>query len=148
MGESNDTEQMTIYEKVMIIILFDQITRNIFRGTSKAYRYDEIALKMTKKIISSKEQFDKMHDHIKIFLILPLIHSENILDVKLAQSLCDQHFIYPYDWNYSLKGICKNHYDRVTLFGRIPERQKKRGKENTQKEKAYLKTVTFSQSWK
>ena len=69
----------SIYEKLAVIILFDQITRNIFRGKSKAYKYDHIALTMSKHIIESID-FESIHDHLKIFLILPLIHSEDIMD--------------------------------------------------------------------
>mmetsp|Transcript_36840 Transcript_36840/g.32550 ORF Transcript_36840/g.32550 Transcript_36840/m.32550 type:complete len:219 (+) Transcript_36840:80-736(+) len=143
----NESLLKTIYEKLSVIILFDQVTRNIFRGKSKAYKYDHIALKMTKDIIQSID-FESIHDHLKIFLILPLIHSEDISDIKLAQSLCNKHLTYPYDWIYSLKGILTNHSDRILLFGRIPERQSKKGENNTEKEKIYLQNITFSQKWK
>eukprot|EP01083_Nonionella_stella_P211584 764879_1 len=103
---------------------------------------------MAKDIILSDNQFAEIHDHIKIFLILPLIHSEHISDIRLAQTICNKYFGYPYDWMYSLKGILKNHTDRILLFGRIPERQVKKGRQNTAKETAYLQNVTFSQNWK
>lgn len=40
--------------------------------------------------------------------------------------------------------IHNNHYERIKMFGRIPERNKYLGRINTEAENIYIKTVDFS----
>ena len=108
-------EYDSIYSKIMIIILFDQITRNIYRGTNKAYKYDKIGLKLCKEILIDNNIND-ISTHFQIFILMPLIHSENINDIKLAKKYINKLYSYPYEWCFSIKGILQNHFDRISFI--------------------------------
>ena len=60
------------------IILFDQIPRNIFRGTPRAYENDELVSNLVKEIfnISNLNLLIFTSDEFN-FLILPLLHLED-----------------------------------------------------------------------
>jgi uncharacterized protein (DUF924 family) len=130
-----------VFEKIALIILFDQVTRNVFRKTEKAYAYDHIALKYTKDLLHFFDNFDFC---IKLTLLLCLIHSENLDDhefvwekIKILHKdpKCEQIVL------NSLRRIATNHGDRLKFFGRIPERNKYLNRENTQKESVYLQSI-------
>ena len=52
----------TLKEQMAMIILYDQVTRNIFRGTDNAYKYDhiarQIALTLVETVLSLLYQFN------------------------------------------------------------------------------------------
>jgi len=71
---------------VTLIIIYDQFSRNLFRGTSQAYQNDSLAIKFAKLFFESK--FDSEHyylglSHI-IFALMPFRHSENLEDQKFV----------------------------------------------------------------
>jgi uncharacterized protein (DUF924 family) len=127
-----------LIETIGIIILYDQITRNIFRNTSNAYKYDKIALLYAKKLINV---YERLHFCVKLTVIICLIHSENIVDHNNVQlkihelvndPLCDKNIF------RSLYNISINHLERIVLFGRIPERNKFLSRTSTDEERAYI----------
>ncbi len=124
-----------------LIILFDQIPRNIYRKTAKAYKYDLKSLKITKSLI---ENFDSLHFCFKLTIIICMIHSEDISDHEIIKILllkikndfkCDSQLY------ISLYQIYINHYDRIKMFGRIPERNIFLGRKSTPEEKIYLLNI-------
>lgn len=136
-----DFKTDNIYEYITLIVLYDQIPRNIYRGTSQAYKYDSIARKYIEKVIP---YFESLNLIFQLTIVIGLVHSENIGDHKInilfgdkikTNKLCDPHI-----WN-SLNSIIKNHRDRVTYFGRIPERNKFLGRQNTYEEEVYLSSI-------
>jgi uncharacterized protein (DUF924 family) len=134
-------EPKNLFETIGIIILYDQITRNIYRKTAKAYLYDNIALKYAKLLLND---FDNLFFGFQLTITLCLIHSENINDLYIAKQLitkiknnkyCD------YRLYNSLRSIFNNHYDRILLFGRIPERNKFLHRISTHNETVYLNNI-------
>lgn len=137
-------EPKNIIESIALIILYDQITRNIFRGKPKAYEFDHIALKLAKNIIQSGN-YNSLGLHFKLTVLMAYVHSE---DIKI-QNLLYSTFV-PGIKNepnldnnlYSaFQKIAANHRERITLFGRIPERVKIRGGELTCEEKNYVQNL-------
>lgn len=135
-------EPINIYEKIALIILYDQIPRNIYRGTKMAYYYDHIALKLARGLCP---QIDKLPFCVRITVLICLVHSEDIEDHKFIKAMisacisndskCDSDLL------KTLNDLTTNHRERVALFGRIPERNKIIGRESTEEEIAYLKAV-------
>lgn len=99
------------------IILFDQFSRNMFRGTPDAYSRDKRALSISKYILKRGLDEDFTKDE-KVFLYMPFMHSENLKDqersVKLFKSL--NYFDY-------LK-YAQGHYEEIKRFGKFQTREK------------------------
>ena len=114
------------------IIILDQFSRNIYRGTKKAYENDPMALVLAEEMVHL--ELDKELPTIqKAFVYLPFMHSESkvIHSVahKLYSQLGDQDSLY---WEIL-------HKDVIDHFGRYPHRNKILGRKTTQEEQEYLK---------
>ena len=73
-----------------LVILFDQFSRNIFRDDKKAFEQDH----KTRLIVNDAVYagfLDKMDESQRFFMILPLIHSEEITDHNMAYYLADKY---------------------------------------------------------
>lgn len=134
----------TLKEKVAMIILYDQITRNIFRGTANAYKYDGIARQIALKLVQANA-LSSLPIQFILTILICLIHSEQIGHLDLVKSLIQQYLVrHPcIDSNLltSLNGIVKNHYERIQSFGRIPERNSRIGRASTLAELAFMNAV-------
>lgn len=141
---------------VGVMLLCDQVSRNVFRGTSRAYEADQLARRIAGVFLP---EFDTLPVPVRASIILTLVHSENLEDWGLApraagspsedliatlvdrvkgplQSVCEEAFL-------SLRGISNNHRDRMRAFGRIPERNKCLGRQSTEQEIAYMVQFTL-----
>jgi uncharacterized protein (DUF924 family) len=131
-------------EKMAMIILYDQITRNLFRGTENAYKYDDIARQIALTLVETLS-LSALPIQFLLTIIICLIHSEQIEHLDLVKSLIQQYVVRnpSIDTNLltSLNGIAKNHYDRVQSFGRIPERNRFIGRQSTPAEISFMKAV-------
>ena len=125
-----------------IIILFDQFTRNIFRGTLEAFAYDPKALAMAKQMVEKK--MDKQLTLVeRQFVYLPFEHSEKLEDQKKLLELVDSMYAdAPENKETSLDGFKEyaiKHYDIIKRFGRFPHRNAILGRESTTEEIEFLK---------
>lgn len=116
-----------------LCILLDQMPRNMFRGTPKAFATDNKALVMAKYAIS--KGLDQVLSVTKRrFVYLPFEHSENLNDqrrsVELFEKIKNDD---PLGYEYAVK-----HLDVIEEYGRFPHRNKILGRENTPEEEAYL----------
>ncbi|WP_420405530.1 DUF924 family protein [Nisaea sp.] len=114
------------------ILLLDQFTRNIHRGSAKAFAADAKARDATKRALAAG--YDAMLDeNRKVFLYLPLEHSENLEDqdqsVALFEALGDAQ----------KTDYAQRHRDIIQRFGRFPHRNEALGRESTDAELAFLK---------
>lgn len=136
---SHFKQEQILIMKISQMILYDQLSRNIFRNTEFAYKYDRLALEYAQSIM---EHWDKLPLPIKVSIVLVFIHSEEKKDLSIVESLLsnikEQMLrFFPNVW-ISLNGIAQNHRDRMVLFGRIPERNKFLRRESTPEELSYL----------
>lgn len=122
------------------IILLDQISRNIFRGTAKAYSYDNKACMLMLNHFHISNELDGWK---KIFFLMPFKHSENIhnqeYNIKLWNSIIDSTFDISLEKLY-LKNLetCKKHYKIIKKFKRFPKRNYILNRNTTEKEEIYL----------
>jgi uncharacterized protein (DUF924 family) len=114
-------------------ILLDQMPRNMFRGTPKAFTTDGKALVTAKYAIS--KGFDQVLPPIKRrFIYLPFEHSENINDQRKSVELFEKmKGDDPLGYDYAVR-----HRDVIDKFGRFPHRNKILGRPNTPEEEDYL----------
>jgi uncharacterized protein (DUF924 family) len=134
-------ESSNIYDYIILIVLYDQIPRNIYRGTNKAYEYDDITKSYLNKVISEFDEFELV---FKLTIIIAFVHIENIdiqnMNVVLLYKIKNDPKISEILW-YAMKIIINNHKERIELFGRFPERNKFLNRENTLDEQIYLDSL-------
>ncbi|HIK40942.1 DUF924 family protein [Thermoleptolyngbya sp. M55_K2018_002] len=120
-----------------LVLLLDQIPRNIFRNTPKAFATDAKALEVSQGAIA-RGLDQALNPLERLFLYLPLEHSENLAHqqqcVDLMQKLAAiaPELRDPYD--YALR-----HRDIIQRFGRFPHRNHILGRRSTSEEVEFLK---------
>ena len=128
--------------KLALIILCDQIPRNIYRGTARAFAYDDIALDTAKQAISSNLDLSLALEE-RGFFYLPFEHSESILDQHTAVGLFSKlRDGAPKDLkSYAGNKLryAQSHRDIVLKFGRFPHRNRVLGRESTQAELEFIR---------
>ena len=116
-----------------LCILLDQMPRNMFRGTPKAFETDKKALVIAKYALS-KGLDQVLSGQKRRFVYLPFEHSENINDqrrcVELFEKTKDDD---PLGHDYALR-----HLKVIEEYGRFPHRNKILGRDNTPEEEIYL----------
>jgi len=125
-----------------LIILLDQFSRNLFRESGKAFEQDKKARSVLLKIIT-KNFLDKMNESERLFALLPLIHSENILDHKKAYELMDK-FLKKHSELEKIKFFWLDHTAAIKRFGRYPHRNKVLNRVSSDDEIEFLKSPNSS----
>ncbi len=123
------------------IICTDQFPRNIYRGHSRSFSYDAVALRFARQAVAMG--FDRKVQLIKrVFIYMPFEHSEEISDqeqaVALMQSLVDQAADEEKEIFAGFLNFAIRHRDVVAEFGRFPHRNTILGRESTEQEIAFL----------
>lgn len=116
------------------IILTDQFSRNMFRGSSKAFASDRMALAVAKSAIDKGWDM-RIDEPARQFFYLPLMHSENLCDQDRAVRLiCDRM---PESGASNLLHA-RAHRQVIRDFGRFPYRNEALGRSHTSQEAAYI----------
>jgi uncharacterized protein (DUF924 family) len=119
-----------------LVLLLDQIPRNIFRGTPRAYATDAAARAVTDRAI--ERGFDRRVPPVwRRFFYMPLHHSENIDDQRRAQLLFEALPRDP-DRSGSLRRYGRPYLEVIERFGRFPHRNAILGRDSTPAEMAFL----------
>ncbi len=127
--------------RLSLIILLDQFPRNIFRGKSRAFAYDEQALGLA--LTGMQSAADGALDCIeRLFFYMPLQHSEEpeVQDESLAayrRLLLEA----PQELRGTLQSaleFAESHRQIVRRFGRFPSRNRALGRVSTPEERLYL----------
>lgn len=129
-------------ECVALIMLLDQLSRNFFRNSSKAYGQDAKCISIVRNAIS-KRFLEKLSNDKIHFLLLPLIHSENIVDHKLGHKLVDK-YLKEYPEYSKIKKAWNDHSVAIEKFGRYPHRNKILNRKSTSMEENFLKQPNSS----
>lgn len=112
------------------VIVLDQFTRNMFRGTSKAFLYDPLALALAQEAV--RFGHDKQLDDTKRkFLYMPYMHSESKI-VHIDAMILFQDLP---NLDFEIK-----HKVIIDQFGRYPHRNEVLGRQSTSEELEWLKS--------
>ena len=118
---------------VALVILLDQVPRNIYRGDGRAFAGDAAALAVTRAALAAG--FDRDLSQVeRCFLHLPLEHSEDLVDQELCCDLMARLDENPKWHDYALK-----HRAIIARFGRFPHRNAVLGRKSTPEEEAFLR---------
>lgn len=133
--------RVSVSGRLATLILLDQFTRNIYRGSARAYSGDAAALTL------ALDTFDRgMHRSYsleeRLFVLMPLVHAENVevlwRAVQLADAMVSEA---PADlrepWSFGAERVRKYH-GLIQRFGRFPGRNEALGRKSTRAELDYL----------
>ena len=114
-----------------LIILTDQFTRNIFRGTARSFYGDKLALDTCLHCLYKFDigQQTKERSH---FILIPLMHSENLKIQEKSLPLFNEHTSEKV-YAYALK-----HKNIIARFGRFPHRNAILGRTSKKSEIEFL----------
>lgn len=137
-----DSWTETIDGSLALIIVYDQFTRNVHRGSAASYTGDRRALSIAKNIISLG--YDKNLPLLqRLFLYLPFMHAE---DKSIQKQSLELYTDLSKDAPSEVKkyfGGCldfaKKHKEIIDKFGRFPHRNKDLGRESTKEEVEFIK---------
>lgn len=129
--------------RLALIIVLDQLSRNIHRGQAAAFAQDGKALQLAQTAIVAGED-RKLAPIRRVFCYLPLEHAEDLA----AQRLCVEKFTvlrdgasrtaqktFAFYLDYAWQ-----HYDIIARFGRFPHRNAILSRTSTPEETAWLQT--------
>ena len=114
-----------------LLILLDQFSRNLYRGSPRAFAQDERALSVARTAVD--RGFDgQVEPQFRQFFYTPFMHSESIIDQERCVALC-----------HSLSDpgnlpFARDHERIVRRFGRFPHRNAALGRHTTPAEQAFL----------
>jgi uncharacterized protein (DUF924 family) len=120
-----------------LVLLLDQIPRNIFRNSPHAFAADPLAQGVASRAIENG--FDAATDsELRIFFYMPFEHAEDLAlqdrAVTLVEALGSA--------NYSKYAVL--HRDVIVRFGRFPHRNAALGRKSTPEELTFLAEGGFS----
>ncbi len=114
------------------IIVLDQFSRNMFRGSPLAFAYDALALALAQEAISV-DAGKRLSPIMRNFLYMPFMHSESLEIHNVALELFRDNGLEG-NLEYEIR-----HKEIIERFGRYPHRNATLGRESTAEEMAFLK---------
>ena len=113
------------------IIVLDQFSRNMFRGSPRAFEYDSLAVGLAQEAVAGK-----LDQHLSLserkFLYMPLMHSESLIVHEMACQVFSQPGL---EENYRYELL---HLEIIKRFGRYPHRNSLLGRDSTAEEIEFL----------
>lgn len=113
------------------IIVLDQFSRNLFRGSAQAFAQDSMALALAQVAVAAGDDL-RMSPDERYFTYMPYMHSESLKvhdeAMRLFESLNRPEIL-----RYEIA-----HRELVERFGRYPKRNAALGRESTEEELEFL----------
>lgn len=117
-----------------LILALDQFPRNLYRGSPRTWAQDPKARATTLEALKRGHDLDLADMHEKLFMYLPLEHSESSEDqahfLRLLLERIPEH-----------EGAIRSAHEHkavIDRYGRFPHRNKILGRPNTPEEEEYL----------
>lgn len=114
-----------------LLILLDQIPRNIFRGSGHAFATDPLALHYARRVVDAGLD-QRIDADLRAFAYLPFEHSEDLADQRRSVALFDAL------GNEGYARYAQAHLEVIERFGRFPHRNRALGRDSTPGEQAWL----------
>ena len=112
------------------IIVLDQFSRQLHRGTAEAFAQDKMAVALAQEAIAAGADKAIAMDR-RMFLFMPFMHAESLV---IQEEGC-KHFA---QFGEELMAFMTGHRDCIARFGRFPFRNKALGRVSTPEEIAYM----------
>ena len=131
-----DDWQDTSLGSLALVTLFDQFSRNMFRDDPKAFSQDHKARLIVNDSVYAGF-LDELDQTQRLFMILPLIHSEEITDHDMGYYLLDK-YLKDHPDLVSIKKFWKDHTLAIKQFHRYPHRNIVLDRKSTPEEIEFL----------
>jgi scyllo-inositol 2-dehydrogenase (NADP+) len=126
------------------VIVLDQFSRCIYRGTKLAFQYDELVASLIQEVIQKGWFLTEYTPIQRFFFGVGIQHSEVLemqtIGVELARLLTLDAKPELQSYFRQLKGYPHEHFDVIQRFGRFPSRNLVLGRESTADEIEWLKS--------
>lgn len=114
-----------------LVLLLDQVPRNIWRGHAKAFAADAKARAVAVEIL--RRGYEKAYAPVeRLFAFLPFEHSEDLADQERSLALFES-LGEPEWYRYAAR-----HHEIIARFGRFPHRNDALGRATTPEEALFL----------
>jgi uncharacterized protein (DUF924 family) len=128
-------------ERLALIIVLDQFTRNMFRGSARAFAGDARAQQLVQQTLAAQD--DRQLPWVgRVFLYMPLMHAENLaLQEQCVACFTELVADAPEALKQRLQGnldFARQHQAIISRFGRFPYRNAVLGRSNTPDEDEFL----------
>jgi uncharacterized protein (DUF924 family) len=131
-----DSLRATSEGRLALILLFDQMSRNIYRDTPRAFEADPRAVEECLAMLDDGSYLS-LPVYQRSFVLMPLMHAE---DRELqAQSVERFRELAGDGGSSDSVSFAVRHREIVDRFGRFPHRNKILGRESTEEEIEFLK---------
>ena len=114
-----------------LILVLDQFTRNIFRGTARAFSGDDMALALSSRCVE-RDYINHSDENWRRFMLMPMMHSED-LNIQEASLPLFQAHTDKLTYEYAVA-----HRDIIARFGRFPHRNIILGRPSSDEERLFL----------
>jgi uncharacterized protein (DUF924 family) len=125
-----------------LIVLLDQLARNLFRDDARAFATDAAALEVTQALLASGN-LSELPLLQRSIALMPLMHAEDRSVQQQSLSEFGKLAAEDATYEYSLK-YARMHADIVERFGRYPHRNAILGRDSTPEEVEFLKQPNSS----
>jgi len=133
----------TAHGALAYIIVLDQFSRNMFRGTPKMFEADGLARDVCYEGLDSGFDVELGFDE-RAFFYLPLEHSESMVDqmrcLDMFEGLVEESPEHLRDDARNYLDFANRHRAIIERFGRYPHRNETLGRSSTAEEREFLKT--------
>lgn len=126
--------------RLALVIALDQLPRNLFRGTARAFENDPYTAALS--LAAAATGADRALAPVqRAFLYMPLQHIEDPAGQEAGVTLYERLAEDTPDWPIFRDGFlpyAKQHRDIIDRFGRFPHRNRVLGRSDTAEEAEYL----------
>jgi uncharacterized protein (DUF924 family) len=133
--------------RLALILLLDQFSRNVFRGTPLAFAQDGAAQRLTVAgLHDGQDQGLALHE--RMFFSMPLSHAEDRglqeRGVAYAERVAAEAPLGVRPYYERGLALARQHHDVVARFGRFPTRNGTLGRASTPEELTYLEELKIA----
>jgi len=137
----------TARERLALIVLLDQFSRNVFRGTPLAFAQDPAAQRLAVSgLEASMDQDLALHE--RMFFGMPLNHAEDVVSqergLAYAERVTAEAPVAVRPFYERGLAFARQQHDVVARFGRFPTRNATLGRSSTPEEVTYLEELKIT----
>ncbi|KAJ2712076.1 hypothetical protein H4R19_002939 [Coemansia spiralis] len=145
--EHVDAAKETADGTLALIVLLDQMGRNMYRGSAQAFAGDPVARSLAMYMVRRKFH-EQLRPVKRSFVYMPLMHAEDMeaqdLSVQMYSELAEQLNAPDEDArNKDFGTFARLHQSVIADYGRFPSRNAALGRASTPEELEWLKNPPF-----
>lgn len=130
----------------VLVLLFDQLPRNMFRGSARMFAHDPLAVALVHAALDDGS-YDELAPIEQLFMAVALEHSERLADVeRSARLMADLAANAPEPQQRRFRAMRRYNRDHLRVvrrFGRYPHRNQLLGRDSTAEELEFLATTSY-----